>query len=204
LLKESGGREHAEIFVISPDPPGGQLGVFDLTREMRKALDFHRIEFVPDFPIERVTAGAVLAKNGRAIDFNLLMLLPPFQGSPVSASLGVANDDSYIQVDTSMRVIGRQRIYAVGDCVDFSGPKLGHMAVRQAEVAAANVCAEIEDKAPVAHYAHELRLVIDEGGSDSIYVHNDPNVDEPANVSQGLFWSWAKLAQEKWWQAAHS
>ena len=42
-----------------------------------------------------------------------------------------------------MRVRGHERIYAVGDCVSFSGPKMGHMAVRQAEVAAANLAAEI-------------------------------------------------------------
>lgn len=27
-----------------------------------------------------------------------------------------------------------KRVYAVGDCINFIGPKLGHMAVRQAEV----------------------------------------------------------------------
>jgi sulfide:quinone oxidoreductase len=95
-------------------------------------------------------------------------------------------------------------MYAIGDCVNFSGPKLGHMAVRQAEVAATNLAAEIEGHQPVSHYTHELRLVIDEGGSDSIYVHKDMWTDEPANVRQGRFWTWAKGVQEKYWEASHS
>ena len=33
-----------------------------------------------------------------------------------------------------------KRVYAVGDCVNFIGPKLGHMAARQAEVAANKSC----------------------------------------------------------------
>ncbi len=103
-----------------------------------------------------------------------------------------------------MRVIGLERMYAVGDCVNFSGPKMGHMAVRQANVAAANLTAEIGGHEPVSSYIHEMRLVIDEGGADSMYVHKDIWTDEPATVRQGRFWSWAKRAQEKSWEAAHS
>ena len=95
-------------------------------------------------------------------------------------------------------------MYAVGDCVNFSGPKMGHMAVRQAEVAATNLAAEIEGHLPLSRYIHDLRLVIDEGGSDSIYVHKDIWTDEPASVRQGRFWSWAKRAQEQYWEVAHS
>jgi hypothetical protein len=49
-----------------------------------------------------------------------------------------------------------------------------------------------------------MRLIIDEGGGDSIYVHKDVWVNEPASVKQGHFWSWAKRIQESQWEAAHS
>ncbi len=49
-------------------------------------------------------------------------------------------------MDLTMRVRGQNRIYAVGDCLSFPGPKLGHMAVRQGEIAAENLTAEIEDR----------------------------------------------------------
>jgi hypothetical protein len=55
----------------------------------------------------------------------------------------------------------------------------------------------------VSEYVHELRLVLDEGGASSIYVHKDLSGDEPAEVRQGRFWSWAKWVQEKYWQASH-
>lgn len=204
LLDERGERERARITIVSPDPPGLQLDDYDVTSALRKALSDHDIEFQPDFPIDRVTTGAATTSNGHGINFNLLMLLPPFQGSPASAYLGITNLESYINVDSTMRVVGVDRMYAIGDCVNFSGPKMGHMAVRQAEVAATNLAAEIEGHQPVSHYTHELRLVIDEGGSDSIYVHKDMWTDEPANVRQGRFWTWAKGVQEKYWEASHS
>ena len=106
------------------------------------------------------------------------MLVLPFRGSPAVLHLGIS-DQAYINVDSAMRVIGIERMYAVGDCVDFSGPKMGHMAVRQGEVAAANLAAEIAGQQPISNYVHEMRFVIDEGGRDSIYVHKDIWTEEP-------------------------
>lgn len=204
LLEERGDRDQVRITIVSPDPPGLQLGDSDVTMALQSALSTHDIEFRPDFPIDRLSAGAATTSNGHGINFNLLMLLPPFQGSPAASYLGITNEESYINVDSTMRVFGAERIYAVGDCVNFSGPKMGHMAVRQGEVAAANLAAEIEGRIPASHYIHEMRMVIDEGAGESIYVHKDIWTNEPANVRQGRFWGWAKRVQEKYWEAAHS
>ena len=202
-LKERGERERVRITVVSPDALGSQLGGSDATAALQTALDAHQIEFLPDFPITKITPSSAVTSDGQAVDFNLLMLLPPFHGSPVVLHLGIS-DNEYINVDWSMRVIGVERMYAVGDCVNFSGPKMGHMAVRQAEVAAVNLAAEIDGHPPLSHYSHEMRVVIDEGGSDSIYLHKDIWTDETLSVRQGRFWKWAKRAQEKYWEAAHS
>jgi sulfide:quinone oxidoreductase len=204
LLNERGGRERVKITLVSPDPPDLQLGDSEVTVALRNALSSHNIEFRPDFPIDQVTRGAATTSNGHGINYNLLMLLPPFEGSPAASDLGITNEESYIQVDSTMRVVGLERMYAVGDCVNFSGPKMGHMAVRQAEVAAANLAAEIEGHVPLSHYIHEMRMVIDEGGGDSMYVHKDIWTNEPASVRHGRFWRWSKRVQEKYWEVIHS
>jgi len=203
LLEERGERERVRITIVSPDQPGLQFGDSEVTTALRNALDTHGIEYLADFGVSKITPGAVMTSNGHALNFNLLMLVPPFEGSPAVSYLGISNN-AYVNVDSTMRVRGVERMYAVGDCVNFSGPKMGHMAVRQAEVAAANLAAEIEGREPLSRYSHEMRMVIDEGGGDSIYVHKDIWTNEPANVRQGRFWSWAKRAQEKYWEARHT
>src|SRR5690348_12322343 len=85
----------------------------------------------------------------------------------------VTDADGYIHVDSMMRVRGHERIYAAGDCVSVSGPKMGHMAVRQGEIAALNLAAEIAGQEPACEYSHEMRFVIDEAGSDGLYMHKD-------------------------------
>lgn len=202
-LEARGERRNAKITIINPDPPSLQFDDYTISSALQEALRTHEIDYRSDFPVNRISPGTVMTSNGHAMNFNLLMLVPPFEGSPVVSYLGFTNN-AYVNVDSTMRVGDSERIYAVGDCVNFSGPKMGHMAVRQAAVAAANLRAEIEGKSPVANYSHELRLVIDEGGSDSIYAHKDIWTDEPASVRQGRFWAWAKRVQEKYWEATHA
>jgi len=203
LLEERSQRDVSRITIINPVPDGGVGGAV-VDDALANKLRQHDIEFVGDFSVDRVTANAVIDHNGQSIDFDLLMLVPPFRGSPAASHLGITNDLSYINVVSTMRVAGVERMYAVGDCVNFSGPKMGHMAVRQGEVAAANVVAEINGCEPAAHYTHEMKMVIDSGDRDSMYVHKDLWTDEPASVREGRFWSWAKLAQEKYWEKVHS
>jgi sulfide:quinone oxidoreductase len=138
------------------------------------------------------------------MNYNLLMLIPPFRGPGAVTGVGITDDENYIKVDRMMRVEGLQRMYAVGDCVNFNGPKLGHMAVHQAEVAAANVALEISGREPIHSYDHEMMLVIDEGGGETIFLHKGLWVDAPALVKQGRFWTWAKRIHKKYWLAKHS
>ena len=151
-----------------------------------------------------MTPETVMTGNGHAINYSLLLLLPPFRGPGAVRGLGITDDEEFIGVDWAMRVQGVERMYAVGDCVNFSGPKMGHMAVHQAEVAAANVALEIAGLDPVSIYNHDMMMVIDEGGGDTIYLHKGLWDDQPAIVRQGRFWSWAKRVHDKYWLAAHS
>jgi len=204
MLEDKGKREHVRITLVTPDTLESELGDVGGAAALRKALDARQIEVLPNFRTELVKQNSITTSNGDHVNFDLLMLLPPFQGSPTASYLGITNDDGYINVDETMRVTGHNRIYAVGDCVNFDGPKMGHMAVRQAEVAAANLAAEIDGHEPVSHYFHELKLVIDEAGSNSIYLHKDTWTDDPATVRQGRFWSWAKRVQKAYWELSYS
>ncbi len=203
-LEENGERERARITIVSPTTLESELGDLTGAAALKRALDEHQIEFLPNLSIESLTQNSAMTKSGDAISFDLLMLMPPFRGSSAASYIGITNEEGFINVDSTMRVNGCERVYAVGDCTNFDGPKMGHMAVRQAEVAATNLVAEIEGRMPATHYRHELRFVIDELGADSLYLHKDLWTDKQATVRQGRFWSWAKQAHEKYWQVSHS
>ena len=204
LLGEKGKRNATRITVVTPDTLEAELRDTRGAAALKQALDAHQIELLTNVRIESLTQNSAVTNTGDKVDFNLLMLVPPFRGSSAAHYMGVTDYDGYIHVDSKMHVIGHEHIYAVGDCVSFSGPKMGHMAVRQAEVAAVNLAAEIEGREPASDYVHEMRFVIDDAGGEGLYLHKDIWTDEPATVRHGRFWSWAKRVQQKYWEVTHS
>jgi NADH dehydrogenase FAD-containing subunit len=204
MLRHRGQSDAARITIASPDPPNLPFGDLDMALALRNALEEHSIEYLPDFPIDRVLPTMVMTGNGHALNYNLLMLIPPFRGPGAVIGLGITGDEGYINVDRLMRVYGTKRVYAVGDCVNFIGPKLGHMAVHQAEVAATNLVMEIQGREPDAVYDHEMMFIIDEGGGETIYLHKGIWDDQESTVRQGRFWSWAKRIHDRYWLASHS
>ncbi|HWW76801.1 MAG TPA: FAD-dependent oxidoreductase [Pyrinomonadaceae bacterium] len=202
-LEEEGRRGQARITIITPEPPGSPMEGEEIRGALRDALDAHNVAFWPDFPVNKVTADRVHTRDGAGLHYDLLMLVPPFQGPGALIGTGLTDEEGYVRVDSRMRVRGVERMYAVGDCVNLPGPKMGHMAVNQAEVAAANLAAEIDGAEPSAVYNHEMKLVIDEGGHSSIYFSKELGNGHGATVRQGRFWGWAKWVHEKYWESLH-
>jgi sulfide:quinone oxidoreductase len=203
LIEEDGEQSNTKITIVGPGTLASELQDERIAATLRAALNKRGIQYVSDFPITTITARTVATADNKELDYNLLMLLPPFRGLSAVSHLGITSEDGYLNVDWTMKVIGAERMYAVGDCVNFDGPKMGHMAVNQAEVAAANLAAEIAGHSPVSHYEHDLMMVI-EGDGDGIYFHKDLWTDEPASVRHGRFWSWAKRIHERYWEITHA
>jgi sulfide:quinone oxidoreductase len=201
-LEEEGLR--ARITVISPDYPKEHPGGGDLDSALGPALERFHVEKLNNFPVAEVEAGLVRARDGREVEYDLLMLVPPFEGTSALSGTGLTDESGFVRVDQTMRVLGAERMYAAGDAVYFSGPKMGHMAVNQAEVAADNLAAELSGRDAAARYEHEMLLVVDAGGRDSTFFRKRLWEEGDTQVSWGLFWGWAKRAHERYWNAKHS
>jgi sulfide:quinone oxidoreductase len=203
LLEERGKSDQCTITIVSGESPAKMFGGIPISEALIGPLESHRIELVSDFAITQVTSNSVIAGDGRKIRADLTMLIPPFGGPGPLVGTGITDTEGYVHVDTTMRVKGLERTYAAGDCASFKGPKMGHMAVRQAEVAAENLAAEVEGRALTASYDHDMMLVI-EAGDESIFVHKDLWSDDEATIRHSRFWAWAKRKQERYWKAKHA
>jgi sulfide:quinone oxidoreductase len=189
--------------VIFPESLESAFGGANLHKELEAAFQRHGINLLYDIEISEITSEEVISTGGHRIKHDLLMLLPPFRGHAMLRSLGAADDSDFIRVDDQMRIHGIEKAYAVGDIVAFSGPKLAHMAVRQAEVAAANLLSEIKGEKPEKEYYHEIATIIDAGGADSIYLHYGIWDDTTYRLKKGMIWGWAKEAHDAFWRQRH-
>lgn len=192
------------IKVVFPESLEAAFGGARLHKELESAFERHHISVHYEVPIVSITEDEIVSSQGHKIEYDLLMLIPPFRGQSSLASLGIMDEADFIKVDGKMRVHDLPNAYAVGDIVAFSGPKFAHMAVRQAEVAAANLAATINGEEPTTEYYHEIATVIDAGGADSIFLHYGVWDDATYRVKKGHFWGWAKEVHDKLWRARHN
>lgn len=191
------------VKVLFPGPLKSVFGGATLHKELESSFRHHHINVLYDIPVSKITETEVLSSAGHAVKHDLLMLVPPFRGNAALQPLGITNEMDYVKVDKMMRVDGLDRTYAVGDIAAFEGPKLAHMAVRQADVAAANIAAELKGARPAEEYYHEIAMVIDAGGSDSIYLRYGMTDETLYGLRKGRIWGLAKNTHDRIWQARH-
>lgn len=191
------------IKLILPESLSAAFGGADLHKQLEPAFARHNINVLYNVPIVEVNEDEVVSADNHRIRHDLLMLLPPFRGQAILDNLGITDDEDFIRVDALMRVQDMKNAYAIGDVTAFSGPKLAHMAVRQAEVAAINIASELMGKTPSREYYHEIAAVIDAGGADSIYLHYGIWDDALYRIKQGTFWGLAKETHDAIWRARH-
>jgi sulfide:quinone oxidoreductase len=192
------------IKVIFPQSLQDAFGGAQLHKELESAFQRHGINVLYDIPISKITADKVHSSEGHEIDYDLLMLIPPFRGQAILGNLGITDEHDFVKVDDHMKIHDLENGYAVGDIVAFSGPKFAHMAVRQADVAATNLAAELEGRTPTAEYYHQIATVIDAGGPDSIFLHYGIWDNETYSLRKGHVWGWAKDLHDKVWRARHN
>lgn len=191
------------VSVVFPESIEEAFAGAKIHQELIKAFHRHDIFVVTEFPVREITQRELISEKDLKIEYDLLMLVPPFRGHLFLNNMGVGDEFDFLIADERMRVPHFSGVYAVGDIVDFSGPKLAHIAVRQAEVAAANIVSEIKGEEPNAFYYHEIATIIDEGGADSIYLHYGIWDESLYRLKKGRIWSRIKRIHDKLWRAAN-
>ena len=196
--------EDISISVVFPETVKTAFGGADLHQKLEKAFAKHHIKVITDFAVKEVTEKAIVSEDGQKVDYDLLMLLPPFRGQAMIGELGFTDGLNFVEVDDLMRVKNLEKAYAVGDIASFTGPKLAFMAVRQAQVAAANIVSETQDTVPMKTYQHDIALIVDEGGESGIFMHYGIWDDTLYGLKTGKMWSRMKNEHNQLWEVVRN
>lgn len=163
--------DEVSIEVVFPQSVEKAFGGADLHKKLDKIFAKYQVKVVTDFAVQKITGQSIISEDQNSINYDLLMLLPPFRGQAMPGENGFTDELDFIKVDNFMRVQDLENTYAVGDIAAYPGPKLAFMAVRQAQVAAENIITEMRGGLPTKIYHHDIAAIIDEGGEDSIFLH---------------------------------
>ena len=143
-----------------------------LFRDIDGEFDRNGIRLVSDFAVTKVEEFRIHSAQGSSLDYDLLMLIPPFSGQLALQNTGPVTDVSgFAKVNSLMQVAGLEHVYAAGEIVSMPGPKFGYMAMRQGRVAAANILAELNGDVPTTEYIHRPAWTIAEKYTHPIFFH---------------------------------
>jgi len=194
FLRRRGLRGRYRIRFLTPLP---QLFGMKSLCEMYQPLFARRgIEVVTRFTAEEIDPDRrrIISQEGQEVPYDLAVLVPPHRGTGVVRRSGLGDRNGWIPTDReTLRVVGHERVYALGDATDLPVSKHGAGAHMQAEVVARRVAAEIEGREPSWEYAGRVFCLSEAGGGRATlgsYSYDRP----PAPPAPVPALHWARLA----------
>jgi sulfide:quinone oxidoreductase len=131
-----------EFFTPNPEPAGEphEPAVWMDAESKRRGIKQHYSFIVERIDPERQT---VIARDGAALAYDLLFLVPPHEPPSPLVDSGLAETAAGIPVDYDTLVTGWENVYAIGDCADLPASKAGVVAHQAAEVVAHNLAVRL-------------------------------------------------------------
>jgi len=104
-------------------------------------------------------------------DFTII--IPPFKANALISKSGLGDEVGYIPTNiTEMRHLDYPSIFAAGDSNAFAVPKLGHLAVIQAEIAAKSIAKELGFNVDVPTYNPTITCIMNRGNHEATLIHS--------------------------------
>lgn len=174
-LRTLGVRRDAELHYITDKenllPPGGpQIWTYLENLFRKKDIRFHL-----NTELRRIEKDLLHFTDGSRKRYDLCILIPPYRGIKAFQRSGLTDERGFVPIDlNTMRADNskHRNIYAVGDCVGAAGPKQGHLALMQAQIAAAHIAWRIRKGGAVPAYLPEFKCVMDNGGGTATYLYS--------------------------------
>ncbi len=213
-LTEKGVRDDIEIIYTYPkEAQSVTNGLFLQTptsNVLPSIFDSINVKYKTSFTLNKVDPVKKIAysQEGEEMEFDILMSTPPFIAAKVIRDSGLSkalDDEGWLPTDKqSLKVIGSDNIYTLGDTVDLSVSKAGGTIHNQTDVVADNIAAELRYGYPTESYDGKVIAVAQMGLSCGMPLWYDYEEDvKPTPCSKlgsfvrlgfnkGLYWAAAR------------
>jgi len=166
-LLESAGIRGVRLKIATPEERPLQVFGVRLAEEVGELLAQRDIEVISGVHPLGVGGGVLNVVPRGEIEANAVVAMPRQEGRAVE---GVDHDSKgFVPIDEHCRVVGAERLFAVGDVSAFP-VKQGGIATQQADTAAASIAAEVGAEIDPAPFDPVLRAVLWTGKSPR-YLH---------------------------------
>ena len=130
----------------------------------------------------------IFSLEGETFDYDLLIAVPPHRGADVVINSGLGDQDGYVPTDRgTMRVVGQEGVYCIGDATNIPVSKSGVVAHLQSAVVAHNIVAEIEKSHDLLEYNGRINCPMEVGQHRAIFVsatYTSPPTDQTPSIAK--------------------
>lgn len=200
LLSEKGLRDKTTIDVFTP----GEIFFEDIGNDVRgavgglmgmKKIDLHLAKVAKE-----ITKDAIKFEDGTELPADMVIMIPVYKGHQVLIDSGVGDEKGFVPTGLDMRHLDYPNIFAAGDLNAMTQPKLGHLAMMQADIACSALTKEVTGKGDVLEYTPEVYCIMNMGGGEAGCVYS--NIYFKPEVGTDIVWhgphnaTWKKILDE--------
>lgn len=133
---------------------------------------------------------AAITMDGTEHQYDLLLSIPAHTGAKVIIDSKLGDESGFIPTDRfSLKMIGSDNIYVIGDATDLPISKAGSTAHYQSEIIVANIISRINGLPETARYSGKVACFLENSLEDASMITFDyNNPPSPATSSEFLHW----------------
>ncbi|MDG6925756.1 MAG: FAD-dependent oxidoreductase [Nitrososphaerota archaeon] len=173
FLREKGLRDRSTITVFSPGETFFEDVGPSVHGQLGPTIERRGIKVMTGKTISRIEEDSVHFEDGAALESKLTIVIPEYLGNPVVARSELGDEKGFVPTDSTMRHLSHQNIFAAGDATSLSMPKLGHIAIMQADIAAASLVRDLTGEGEIPAFQPEIFCVMNRGGTEATLILSD-------------------------------
>ncbi len=172
-LRNKGLREKTQINVFTP----GDVFFEDIDDTVRGAVAGLMGQKGLNLFMEKVTTEVTDKKikfeDWTDLDSDLTIMIPVYFGQKFLIDSWLSDEVGLLPTDKSMRHLDYKNIFGAGDLNAITMPKLGHLAVMQADIVTAQLRNEVWETVQVPEYKPEILCIMNMGWNEAWIVLSD-------------------------------
>ncbi|WP_457608637.1 NAD(P)/FAD-dependent oxidoreductase [Nitratifractor sp.] len=172
-LKKEGKREKSSFEIFSPSKIFFE-DVGERAREpVAKLMEERGMKIHTGKILAEIGEREVRFEDGTTLPSDLTIVIPPYRAPEFIARSGLGDEKGWVPTDETMRHLDHPEIYAAGDVNALAQPKLGHIAIHQADIAVSAILRAEGLAEEIVPYHPEVFCIMNMGGAEATLIFSD-------------------------------
>ncbi len=170
------GKKRGEDFRIDVFTPGAIFfeDVGDIPRKVvGEKMQERNMQLHTAKVLREIGKDFVVFEDGTRMPSDLTIVIPPYAAPQFLRKSSIGDNKGFVPTDKEMRHLDFDNIFAAGDINALAQPKLGHIAILQAAIAAAVIARELGESIEIPLFEPEVFCIMNMGGHEATLIVSD-------------------------------